>query len=347
MNSPVFGERGEVAYIIHRVEDVTDFVHLKQHGREQHQRAEELEQRAERMEAEIYRRAQEIQDRERALSDAHRALRLSHEQLKATQLQLVQSARLETIGRLAAGIAHEVKNPLAIMLAGLQYLEKKLPQDEATLRDIFKDLQAAVWRANSVIGELLSFAASTELRLEEADVDEVVTAAIQLVRHALQRQRVQLKREQGGELPRLRLDRAKIEQVLVNLMINSIDAMPENGTLTVRTSLRQLAKAGPDVGYRQTDMFRVGQTVVVIEIEDSGTGIPADKLEKIFDPFFTTKAPGKGTGLGLAVSRTIVDLHRGSVRLENRAEGGARAILMLKPAASSAGREEPKPEAAA
>jgi len=115
----------------------------------------------------------------------------------------------------------------------------------------------------------------------------------------------------------------------VNLLINAIDAMPEGGTLTVRTSRRQLTQPGQDVGFRQTDRFRVGEGVVVAEVEDTGTGIDAKTRVRLFDPFFTTKPTGKGTGLGLAVSKTIIALHGGTIQIANREGGGARATVVF------------------
>ena len=122
-----------------------------------------------------------------------------------------------------------------------------------------------------------------------------------------------------------------IEQVFVNLMINAVDAMPSGGTLIVRSRREQLKEPGPDVGYRRSDPFRVGQTVIVIEIEDTGTGIDEATRSRLFDPFFTTKPPGRGTGLGLAVCKPIVALHGGTIRIGNReGGGGARATVIFQ-----------------
>ncbi len=153
---------------------------------------------------------------------------------------------------------------------------------------------------------------------------------MRFVQHALTREHIALVRELTADLPPLMLDRTKIEQVFVNLFINAIDAMRPGGTLTVRTSRRQLTARERDVGARQTDVFRVGQTVVVAEVEDDGTGIPEGHLLRVFDPFFTTKPAGKGTGLGLAVCKTIIALHGGTLSIENRTQGGARARVILR-----------------
>ena len=270
--------------------------------------------------------------RERALADALRALRTSHEELKATQIQLMHSAKLESVGRLAAGVAHEVKNPLAIVLAGAQLLRGYLPEGDGVATETLQDIEDATLRANKIILGLLDFAAATELRVEPVSLHDVITETLQLAQHAIQRNHVEVVRDRQDEIPTLPLDRMKIEQVLLNLVINAVDAMPEGGTLTIRKRLTQLRLRAPDVGFRTTDPLRVGQTVALIEIEDTGSGIPPEKLDRVFDPFFTTKPPGKGTGLGLAMCRTIVGLHGGSVRLENRPEGGARATVILRAA---------------
>ena len=120
----------------------------------------------------------------------------------------------------------------------------------------------------------------------------------------------------------------------MNLMMNSIHAMPKGGTLTVRTYVRQFNGGGPPQGHGEpdklADRLRVGDTVVVAEVDDTGTGIPENQLPKVFDPFFTTKPTGKGTGLGLTVTNKIIELHGGVIDIRNRKEGGVRVEVMLK-----------------
>jgi signal transduction histidine kinase len=189
-----------------------------------------------------------------------------------------------------------------------------------------------------VIRGLLDFSASTDVEPVEADVNFIVRRALQLVRHSLTKSHVFVLEELEEGLLAARLDRNKIEQVFVNLMINAVDAMPGGGTLVVRTRRERLTDVGNEVGVRGADRFRVGQSVLVVEIEDTGTGIDETARPRLFDPFFTTKPPGKGTGLGLAVCRSIVALHGGTIRIGNKeGGGGARATVVLQSLRSQEG----------
>ena len=271
----------------------------------------------------------ELQQREMALREALAALRKSHEDLKVSQLQLVRAAKLESVGRLAAGVAHEVKNPLAIILAGTEFLLGSPKLGAKKSKEVLEDIHAAVKRGGSVIGGLLNYSAAAEITPSIADVNEVIDRAVRLVQYACSRNRVEVVLHLTPDLPRLNLDVGRIEQVLVNLFMNAIDAMAQGGTLTIRTRRTQLTAADRGAGYRRTDPVRVGQTIVRVDIEDTGPGIPSENLTKVFDPFFTTKPAGKGTGLGLAVCKTIVAMHGGNIWIGNRPQGGAAATVVL------------------
>lgn len=248
----------------------------------------------------------------RALADAQQA----HEELRAAQLHLIHAEKMESVGRLAAGIAHEVKNPLAVVAMGIEYLTLCANASDEQTPLALERMRSAVARADAVIRGLLDFSAPHTLHAMPGDINAVITQSLMLVKHEIQRSHVKVVAELAAGLPALMLDAAKMEQVLVNLLLNAAQAMENGGTLVVRTHCRQVAATA-------------GCEQVLVEVEDTGPGIPEADLHRVFDPFFTTKSPGKGTGLGLTVARTIVEMHGGTLKIRNRAEGGVRVTMTL------------------
>jgi PAS domain S-box-containing protein len=273
----------------------------------------------------------ELALKQEQLQEALTELQESHEALKAAQFQLIQAEKMQSVGRLAAGVAHEVKNPLAILRMGIDYLGSNLqkPDQETTL--ILSDMAEALRRADAIIMGLLDFSATRALDLVAQDVGAIVEQSLALVRHEIG-PAIKIMRQLTRDLPQIKLDQNKIKQVFVNLLENAIHAMPSGGTLIVRTGMKQLTAddVGHDEERRFGGQFRVGQNVVIAEVLDSGQGIPKDKLANIFDPFFTTKPAGKGTGLGLTVAKKIVELHGGELDIRNRPEGGVAATVLFK-----------------
>ncbi len=256
---------------------------------------------------------------------AQQALEKAYTELRVMQEQLIQSAKLESVGRLAAGAAHEVKNPLAVIQMGLEYLAKHLnPDDENTLL-IVTSMREAVRRADSVIRGLLDFSAHRLLEPKLQSINPVIEQSIALIKHELSKTRVQLSVELDPSLPSILLDAARLEQVFINLIMNALHAMPSGGNLVVRT--RQQTAQQIEVLF--PGRFTNGSPVLVVEVDDTGEGIPVNVIPKIFDPFFTTKPTGQGTGLGLSVTRTIVELHQGAIDIRNRPEGGIRASVVF------------------
>lgn len=270
--------------------------------------------------------------REKTLSAMNR-LQAAHEELRNVQLQLIEAEKMKSIGRLAAGIAHEVKNPLAILKMAVDYLQTVEIQEESAPM-ILKEMSEAVTRADVVIRGLLDFSAPTQLDLSPMSLNRIIEGALKLVRGEMVGD-YELHRELSHQMPELRLDGAKISQVFVNLMTNALHAMEGKGELTVRTYVKQLTGVGSNISGTRSESFRIGERIVVAEIDDTGSGIPEDKLPKIFEPFYTTKPTGKGTGLGLSVVKTIMDLHGGTIDICNRPDrSGVRVTLMFRPNAA-------------
>lgn len=272
--------------------------------------------------------ARSREDLLRTLADLQR----SHNRLKEAQLQIIEMEKMQSIGQMAAGIAHEVKNPLAVIRMGVDFLNACPVASEEPGTTVLKDMNDALHRADSIIMGLLDFSTPGKAELRPGDLNTLLRSSLNLVKHELKAEHITVTTEFCDNLPPALVDANKIKQVFVNALSNAAHAMPDGGTLTVRTYIKKLTPedARPSPGARQTHEFRAGERVLVTEIDDTGTGVPEDKLARVFEPFFTTKAAGKGTGLGLTVSRKIIELHEGSIQLQNLDPCGARVTITLR-----------------
>jgi PAS domain S-box-containing protein len=256
-------------------------------------------------------------------------LQSANQELKQTQLQLIQAAKMESVGALAAGVAHEVKNPLQTLLMGLDYLAPRLSTGDENMAMVLADMRDAVGRANGVVSGLLQLSADTDFELKSEDLNSVLKRSLRLINAQAIAGKIKVVRRLDGSLPRVRIDRAKLEQVFINLYLNALQAMSAGGVLTVGT---RVGRYGEDIPAEAAfgNRFQPGDRVVLAEVRDQGKGIDAANLPKIYDPFFTTKMAAGGTGLGLSVVKNIIDLHGGAITIENTAEGGVLATVMLK-----------------
>ena len=237
------------------------------------------------------------------------SLAKANAELDAARMRLIEADKLESIGRLAAGVAHEVKNPLMTITMAVDYLSEVIPPTESDGATMIQALREAVERANRVISEMLEFARPGALSLQPEDFQSVAERALGFVKLEISRKQLNVVRDWCEPAPCLLLDRNKMQQVLVNVFLNAIQATPEAGTLTLRT--------------------RVNAAGFTAEIDDTGAGISTAHQAKLFEPFFTTKPVGQGTGLGLPVARQIIQLHGGTLHLANRTDGGVRVTIQI------------------
>lgn len=263
------------------------------------------------------------------LKQTNEELTQSHKELQDAQMQLIQAEKLESIGRLAAGVAHEVKNPLAIIQLGVDFLDVTLNGNQV-VKEVIGEMYAAVRRADIVIKGLVDFSRSGDLDLKVQDLNPIIENTLSLVRHELIKGHITLETRLDTSIPSVAADRNKIQQVFINLFMNAVQAMEGGGKITVTTTEKEFSQEDIDWFSPQKHRFAFGDRVVVVEITDTGVGIPEDKLDKLFDPFFTTKPIGTGTGLGLSVSRNIIDLHGAMMDIRNREEGGVAVKVLFK-----------------
>jgi len=250
---------------------------------------------------------------ETKLQGTHDNLVKSHKKLKETQFQLMHAEKMESVGRLAAGVAHEVKNPLSVIRLGLDYITDEIEKNDSS-NEVLMNMDDAVNRASQVINSLLDFSRESVLQKQSGDLNRVIEDSLLLVKHELVKNNIKLIKNLDVSIPGIALDHNRMEQVFVNLFLNAIQAMHKNGTLSVST-------------YRRNH----GKTSVIAEICDTGPGIENSIMGKVFDPFFTTKKTGEGTGLGLAITRNIIDLHNGAIDIRNKNAGGVSVRILLKP----------------
>ena len=245
-------------------------------------------------------------------------------QLRAAQAEAVRGEKLASVGLLAAGIAHELNNPLTGILTFTSLLRKKLPDGSPDAEDL--DLVIAeTKRCAAIIRRLLDFAREKAPEKKFVDLNRLIETTVQIVQQPAHLQDIEIVRELDAALPPIWLDANMIEQVVMNMLVNAQHAIAREGRITIRTR-RAPEPRSPAPGAAAVPM-------VEITIADTGCGITEKNLQRIFDPFFTSKEVGKGTGLGLSVSLGIVQAHGGLIEVESRPGEGAtfRVYLPLEP----------------
>ena len=237
-------------------------------------------------------------------------------ELQRAQEQMIQAEKLTSLGKLAAVVAHEINNPLSGILTYAKLLRKWIERGDSLekhaeeMRDSLQLIENESRRCGDIVRNLLTFARVQPLNITDFDVNRVVSQTIKLVEHKLDLGNITANLELGENLPKIRGDAGQIEQLLLALVMNAIEAMPREGNLHIVTT-------APD------------RDSIVIRVEDDGTGIPPDILPHLFEPFTTTKDEGKGVGLGLAISRAIVDRHGGRIDVQSAVGQGTAFTITL------------------
>ncbi len=241
-----------------------------------------------------------------------------YERLQAAQRQLVQSEKLAAVGQLAAGIVHDVKNPLGV-IKGLAEELLEDPLEGAGALEAYRQIRDNATRANSIVTDLLVFARQSATAMSRRDLRETIEGSLRLTDYLLRKGKVRVEKALPASAAYATYDPQQIQQVLINLIQNAVQAMPDGGELRV-----SLVEDGP---------------TAVIALQDTGTGIDPQVMPRIFDPFFTTKPEGQGTGMGLAVSYGILTRHGGSIEAASQPGQGSTFTLRLpteqKPAAAA------------
>jgi two-component system, NtrC family, sensor kinase len=267
-----------------------------------------------------------------ARMETHIAFKKSHEDLRDSHRSLVSSAKMESVAALAAGVAHEISNPLAQIQMAVDGALGAVG-DNGMAKEFLEMSAEAIKRADGIVTELVSYSTSTNLKLEPASLNEFVEEIVELMGEEFETYMTSVKTELADENPPAFMSKNELQQAFLNLLFNALQAMSIEGTLTIRTGTRVVEGLEAAEGSRTGAHVRNGEEAAFIEVEDTGPGITAAELAKVFDPFFTSKATGTGhgKGLGLTVARQLIELHGGAIQLENIEPGrGLRARVLLR-----------------
>lgn len=244
----------------------------------------------------------------------------SDQKSEAMNKQVVESGKLATIGELAAGIAHEINNPVAIMVEEAGWIGDLLEEEELKACDNLVEFKRALAQINTqgkrckeITHKLLSFARKTDSTVNDVQVNDAIHEIVLLTAQMAKYNKVKIETRLNEGIPYIRISPSELQQVILNLINNAIDAMEKNGGLIII----------------ETKVSRIEKNHIVITIEDNGPGIPKDNLARIFDPFFTTKAVGKGTGLGLSICYGIIEKMGGKIDVHSQVDVGTKFRIWI------------------
>jgi signal transduction histidine kinase len=298
--------------------------------------------------------AEKLGENKRRLEDHIYNLEITNRRLKRAQEDLLISEKLASIGRLAAGVAHEVGNPLGAILGYTKILQEGMDSREEGL-SYLKRIEKEIDRINHIVRELLDFSRPTKFEIQELDVNTTIENTISLVSHQKSFKQIETELDLEPKLSPVKADESQLQQVFINLFLNAADAMPDGGTLSVKTE-ETVVRRGTEEEFETMfprrrksdpersdyshlrkfkplpliyDKYDEGDRLVRINISDTGCGIKKGDLQKIFDPFYTTKPPDKGTGLGLSISLRIIEFFNGEIKVESQVGEGSTFTILL------------------
>jgi PAS domain S-box-containing protein len=246
--------------------------------------------------------------RTEALEERARELQEAYDKLRTIQAQLIQSGKMAAIGQLAGGVAHEINNPMGVILGFAQSIAKRMPEDDPLYRPL-KSIEREAIRCKKLVGDLLTFSRAGKTQAEIININTVIDDTLSLIEAQAKTKDIEIIKEYGTGLPQTTANKNQLQQVIFNICINAIDAMPSGGRLTICT------------GNNDSNQLE-------ITIRDTGHGMTEEVKRRLFEPFFTTKEAGKGTGLGLSLCYEIIRNHQGVIEAES--ELGKSSTFRIK-----------------
>lgn len=295
--------RGEVGILVETLDDMAN--RLKDlYG--------SLEMKVQERTEELYATYEELYASQTELQTHVAELSKLNAQLQDTRDALINSEKLAGIGTLAAGVAHEINNPLAAIIGFAEGMMRDIRlnrgNDEQRLKSLERICDAG-WRCARIVAALKSYARDDSFDMQPNDLNQLIDTALSLVTAQLRQGGIDVSVKLGQDMPEVECDEHKMQQIVINLVMNAKDAMPSGGSIAIRS--------------------RLDGDMAIMEVEDTGTGIPPEIQAKIFDPFFTTKEVGKGTGLGLSICQGILEKHHGHISAESEEGRGTKVTVAI------------------
>ena len=282
----------------------------------------------------LHQEAERRKHTEEMLKKSHQELMVAHQELQASlnklttaKNQILRSEKLAGVGRLAAGICHEILNPLNIISGYSQTLQMER-KDDLALQEDLSSITEEIHRIEKIINGLLKFSRKGDVDLKHSEINDALESVLSIVEGEMGLEGIEVVREFSPDLPKLLLDKDRMRQVFLNILNNAKYAMQGGGKLTVRTQIcNSTNPSSPAYGNGSTS--QESDIALKISFIDTGMGIKKEHLEKVFDPFFTTKPEDKGTGLGLSVCYSIIEKHGGTLEAKSDGKNGATFVIEL------------------
>jgi len=289
--------------------DITERKRMEQEIRDKSEQLEAQNEELRSVNEELQATEEEVRASNEELQATNEELQTANEELRETQEQLIRSEKLAAIGQLAGGVGHELRNPLGAIKNAVYYIKGKvtkseLGQKEPRVMEFLDIMDDEINSSNKIISDLLGFSRVGKPSMSPTQINKVIGDTLS---HTTIPDNIELTKKLDTDLPEVEIDPAQIQQVLVNMILNAVQTMPEGGKLIIAA--------------REKDKF------LEVEVADTGGGIPQEAIDKIFDPLFTTKA--KGIGLGLAVCKSIIDRHEGSIEVKSQVGRGTTFTIKL------------------
>lgn len=268
------------------------------------------------LQTDLAKRVDELQEAVSERKKAEEELRMAYEELKGLQDNLIQAEKFGALGRFSTGIAHEIKNPLGIILGGVELLQIKIPAGEGNSRKVLNTIKQATLRADGILMQLLKSARTASNSLERVKAKELMENVLAKLRLRQPLGKIRIETLFSPEELYLKVDPEQMTQGLINILINSVEAMPEGGEMRIMTS-------------RETSAENLHKPACAICVADTGEGIPRENLSRIFEPFFTTKRDSRRIGLGLSISKKIIESQQGQIFVRSEREKGTQVKVFL------------------